>query len=97
MRRLISDAVQVKPPLDAAAILLDEQVNPDERLRAHLPTDAEVRDAMSKLARQIKDTIDARTAGQEGWTIGDLEVQLQSLDMGEVLVRGTVIIERSDA
>jgi hypothetical protein len=97
VRRLVSDAVQVKPPLDAAAILLDEAVDPAARLRAHLPTEAEVRDAAQKLARQLKDTIDARTAGQEGWSIGDMAVTLVELDMGEVAMRGAVIIERPDA
>lgn len=96
MRRLISDAVQVKPPLPPESLLLLEQ-DPDKALREHLPTEAEVRNAMAQLARQIKDTIDARTAGQAGWEIGDLNVQLQSLDMGEVVVRGAVIIERADA
>jgi hypothetical protein len=96
VRRLVSDAVQVKPPLDTA-ILLDLNVEPSARLRQHLPTETEVRDAAMKLARQIKDTIDVRTAGQDGWTIGDLEVTLVELDMGEVAMRGVVIIERPDA
>ena len=94
-RRLISDAVQVKPPLDPT-ILVTEAIDPDKSLREHLPTEAELRDAMAQLARQIKDTIDARTAGQDGWVIGDMAVRVQELDMGEVLVRGAVIIERSD-
>ena len=96
MRRLISDAVQVKPPVPTNA-LLDTEVDPAARMRANLPTDTEVREAMMKLARQIRDTIDARTAGQEGWTIGDLDVTLVNLDMGEVALRGAVIIERPDA
>lgn len=96
MRRLISDAVQVKPPLPAA-IYTDETIDPGVALRAHLPTEAETRDAVAKLVRQMQDTVAARTAGQEGWVVGDLEVSLVNLDMGEVAVRGSVIIERSDA
>lgn len=96
MRRLISDAVQVKPPLSPQAILLDEAVDPDARLRAHVPTDAEVREALVKLTAQMKDTVAARIAGQEGWSIGDLEVRLLELDMGEVALRGSVVIERAD-
>ena len=96
MRRLISDAVQVKPPL-SAEILLIEGIDPDRELRHHLPTESEVRDAMLLLATRIRDMVMARTAGQEGWSIGDLDVQLQSLDLGEVLLRGQFIIERDDA
>lgn len=95
MRRMISDAVQVVPPV-SELVLLDETVDPAARLRANIPTDTEVRDAMMKLSRQIKDTIDARTAGQDGWVIGDLNVSLHNLGMGEVALRGTVIIERAD-
>ena len=96
MRRLISDAVQVKPPLPQT-ILLTEGIDPDKELRLHLPTDPEVRDAMMKLAAQLHDTISARTAGQDGGVIGDMETTMLSLDMGEVVLRGSVIIERADA
>ena len=96
MRRLISDAVQVRPPVPDN-ILLDLTVDPAARLRANIPTDTEVRDAAMKLARQIKDTIDARTAGQSGWVVGDLDMALVELDMGEVALRGSCIIERADA
>jgi hypothetical protein len=95
VRRLISDAVQVKPPLPPETLIL-EHIDPAKALRDHLPTEAEVREAAMKLTRQIKDTISARTAGQEGWTIGDLEMTMLDLDMGEVALRGTVIIERKD-
>jgi len=97
MRRLISDAVQVRPPIGDRALLLDEKIDVAARLHSNLPTDSEVRDATAKLARQIRDTVLARTAGQDGWIIGDLQVRLIDLDMGEVAVRGAVIIERPDA
>lgn len=96
MRRLISDAVQVRPPILPETLLASDQT-PDALLRANLPTDKEVRDAMQKLAAQIGDTVRARTAGQSGWTIGDMEVRFVSLEMGEVALRGSVIIERPDA
>ena len=96
MRRLIQDAVQVKPPLPMS-IYTDPTVDPGVAMRAHLPTDTEVRDAMQKLARQVKDTIDSRIRGQEGWKIGDMEVRLITLDRGEVALRGSVVIERADA
>ena len=94
MRRLISDAVQVKPPVTAQALLLAE--SPDAMLRANIPTDTEVRDAMLRLAAQINETVQARIAGSAGWTIGDLEVRLIDLENGEVALRGSVIIERPD-
>lgn len=96
MRRLISDAVQVKPPLPPETLLL-EHIDPAKALREHLPTEREVREAAMLLARQIKDTIAVRTAGQDGWVIGDLDLNLVELDMGEVALRGSCVIERSDA
>jgi len=93
--RAISDAVQVRGPIPAEA-LLDPHVNVDALLRAG-PTDYEIHDAKQRLARQIKDTIDARIAGQDGWSIGEMTIRLDMLDMGEVAMRGVVIIERADA
>lgn len=89
MRRLISDAVQVRPPAKPGAILTGD-------LKSKLPSDGEVREAMQKLARQIKDTVDSRVGATAGWTIGDLEVNLVELDLGEYALRGSVIIERPD-
>ena len=95
MKRLISDAVQIRPAISELELLTPE-VNISERLRANLPSEAEVRDAAQKLARQIKDTIDARTQGEDGWVIGDLTVTVVEHDMGESVLRGWVIIERAD-
>ena len=95
MRRLISAAVQVKPPLPPETLIL-EGIDPAKAMRDHLPTESEVRDAMMKLAQQVHATVTARTAGQDGWVTGDLEVAIIELDMGEVAMRGSVIIERAD-
>lgn len=97
MRRLISDAVQVRPPQLTQMDLVDEQVDVAARLLRKMPTDSEVREALLKLAAQMKDTVSKRTAGQEGWIVGDMEFQLVDLDLGEIALRGSVIIERSDA
>lgn len=96
MRRLLSDAVQVRPPLPTA-MLLDPNVSPEYELRANLPTETEIRDAGAKLARQMVDMVTSRTAGQEGWKVGDMTLQLVELSMGELALRGSVIIERPDA
>lgn len=95
MRRLISDAVQVRPPVPMATLLAAE-ATPAQTLQANMPTESEVRDAALKLAAQINETVTARTAGQDGWVIGDLEVHLVTLEMGEYALRGNVIIERPD-
>lgn len=87
----------MRPPTLTPMDLLDNSVDVAARLQRNIPSDWEVREAMAKLVAQMKDTVTARTAGQSGWVVGDLEVRLVDLDMGEVALRGSVVIERSDA
>lgn len=88
MRRQLSDAVQIRPPRES--ILLVDSVS------TSLPTESEVRDGALRLAASLKEMVQARTAGQDGWRIGDLDFQLVNLEHGEIALRGTVIIERPD-
>ena len=97
MRRLLSDAVQVKPPITMSAILsAPGETSPETLFRENLPTESEMRDAMMKLAASLREMVTARTAGQEGWSVGDMEVQILNLDEGETVLRGQVVIERTD-
>lgn len=95
MIRVISTAVQIRPPQHTMADLLDE-TKAIPGLRGHMPTEAEVRDGMMRLARDIGEMISARTAGQSGWTASDMGVSIVPLEHGEIALRGTVQIERAD-
>jgi hypothetical protein len=95
-RRLLSTAIQMREPIPPAAFLMSA-MDPSQLLRAQTPTHAEVVDAMQKLAAELKDMVTARTAGADGWTIGDMEIIPPILqEDGSVTLRGFVIIERPD-
>jgi hypothetical protein len=93
---MLSAAVQMKPPLPPSTILMSA-MSPEQVIRAQLPTESEVREAMSKVARDLHDMVEKRTAGEFGWEIGDLEFQTPNiLPDGSVNLRGYVIIQRED-
>lgn len=94
MKRLLSTAVQVRKAPDEAERLA--AILEGKELLTQLPTDSEVRDAMMRLARDLKDMVDARIAGGAGWEVSDMETNLTSTPEGEVVLRGTVMIRRDE-
>jgi len=93
---MLSDAVQVRPPAFSDTGWLDETIEPDVALRANMPTETEVRDAMAKLNASLQDMVRARIAGGSGWTVEDADYNLVELDRGELILRGSLIISRPD-
>lgn len=104
MRRLISDAVEVRPApklLDlSGAVSLEELAAQPELggLRSQLPTDAEVREALGKLTAKLEADVAPYLAN--GWTVQDFNpteaFTLHSLDDASIAMRGSIIIARPD-
>lgn len=90
MRRLISAAVQVRPEVPLEVRLVD----PASVVRP--PTDEQVRESMMKVRAEVMDLVTQRTGGASGWDIGDLECSITTTGEGEVILRGSVTIERAD-
>lgn len=97
MRRLLSTAVQIKAaPTESqrlAAILAGQSAT------AHIPTEAEMRDALARLVRDLDQMVLARTdGGTTGWAVvdGSFDPQVNVTHEGEVVLRGGIIIERPD-
>lgn len=91
-RRLLSTAVQIKPaPSEAArrmAIFAGTALTP------YVPTDSEVRDAIAKVTRDLEDMRRARTDGS--WEATDqFAFNTNVTPEGEVVLRGSLIIERA--
>jgi len=93
--RVLGFSVQIKPPLPEATVLMGA-MSPESVLQSYLPTESEIRDASMKLAAELKEMVTARTAGQEGWEIGDMNMSVKMLGMGEAALFGVVIITRRD-
>lgn len=89
-RRLLSTAVQIKPaPKDVLLIprhLLGQVL---------VPTDAEMRDAIGRCTRDLENMRLSRGPTWEA-DISTLNFSTQLLDTGEVVLRGSVVIERAD-
>lgn len=71
------------------------------------PTQAEVSDALQRLAVEMRDTVTARTAGESGWReSSDAQVGMQVMPNGmswpsgaqqyDMVLRGVVVLERAD-
>lgn len=94
MKRLLSDAVKVRSaPSEAVrvAAILD-----GHGATAYTPTEAEVRDAMQRLAASMQEMVAARIAGAAGWEVGDLQVALNTTAEGEVTLRGFLLLTRDE-
>lgn len=95
-QRLLSTAVQIKPAPTHEQLLAAALGG--QRATALTPTDAEMRDALAQLVRDLDDMRAARTAGEEGWTVvdGSFAPTVNTTAEGEVILRGGIIIERPD-
>jgi hypothetical protein len=95
--RILGTSVQIKPPLPEATLLMNTAMSPGAILQAYLPTESEIRDAAAKLQAELKEIVSARTAGQDGWEIGDMNLSVKMLGtMGEAALFGIVVITRPD-
>jgi hypothetical protein len=94
VKRLLSDAVEVRPAVDPkvreAAILTGEPI------RTALPTDSDVRDALAKLGASMRDMVLARKAGAEGWEVSDMETTMTETAEGQIILRGYVLMTRDE-
>lgn len=92
-RRLLSTAVQIKAaPKETermAAIL------GGSALTAYQPTDSEVRDAIGRVTRDLEEMRLARTDGS--WTATEeFGFNINVTHEGEVVLRGSLVIERAN-
>lgn len=92
MRRLLSTAVQVRP----APTLYERITNPPSLVKP--PSEAEMGEAVARLTRDLEDMRLARTdGGTTGWeATDDFAFTLNVTGEGEVIVRGSLVIERKD-
>jgi hypothetical protein len=90
---MLSTAVMVRPPLDPGRFL-----TPGAMLTASVPTEAEVRDALARVTRDLDEMYIARGEGWEVESFGfpepGQEPRLVTTPDGAIALRGTVIIRR---
>lgn len=95
-RRLLSTAVQIK----AAPSQTERELAAlrGTAMTAYQPNDAEMRDALARLIRELEDMRQQRTAGGAEWTVeeGSFDPHVNVTAEGEVVLRGGIIIARPD-
>lgn len=93
-RRLLSCAVQIKAaPTEAARM---STILGGQALMAYQPTESEVRDAVGRLTKDLEEMRQQRTAGGAEWEPVELNYGVNVTHEGEVVLRGSLIIERPD-
>jgi len=89
---MLSAAVEIMPPPTQAAITAAALGGSE--LRAYMPTQSEVRDAMLRVIRELEDMRVAR--GYSDWATGGFDINLQNNSDGSCSLRGNLVIERAD-
>lgn len=98
MRRMLSSAVQVRPPFSQREREIAALVG--KTLAVQMPTESEVRDAMARLSRMLDDDLAALRGktGRDwevvefGFPVPGMPPRLLNLEGGEIAIRGTLIV-----